>query len=80
MIDKDKHGDGRRNQNEFYSKNFEAFLFLFFKFSRTHEMNLTIQTAEEKRKQLLTKEMTIKRNLSSVRRETIFLHGISLFF
>jgi len=36
-------------------------------FSRTREMNLTTQEAEEKRKQLLAKELAIKRNLSLVK-------------
>jgi hypothetical protein len=35
-------------------------------FSRTREMNLSTQEAEEKRKQLLAKELAIKRNLSLV--------------
>ena len=35
-------------------------------FSRTREMTVSTQEAEEKRKQLLAKELAIKRNLSLV--------------
>jgi hypothetical protein len=38
----------------------------FHSLSRTREMNVTTQEAEEKRKQLLAKELAIKRNLSLV--------------
>ncbi len=40
--------------------------YIFYWFSRTREMNVSTQEAEEKRKQLLAKELAIKRNLSLV--------------
>jgi hypothetical protein len=40
--------------------------YIFRWFSRTREMNVSTQEAEEKRKQLLAKELAIKRNLSLV--------------
>ncbi len=62
MIDKDKYGDGRKE----FSIKYCEFASVFFEFSRTREMNLSTQECEEKRKQLLAKELAIKRNLSLV--------------
>lgn len=59
MIGKDTFGDGKNRDTETVS-NIRIF-------SRTREMNLTTQEAEEKRKQLLAKELAIKRNLSLVK-------------
>ena len=41
---------------------------IFCELSRTREMNISTQEAEEKRKQLLAKELAVKRNLSLVRK------------